>query len=301
MASIEYSSIILSGGHIKSASFIGCIKCLEEKGMIKHLRQFVGTSAGAVICYLLALGFSSKDIRDFLINVLHDDKLNNFNIEEICNLFENLGIDSGEKLETIFKKALKLKLDINNDDIDFITFAKVTGKDLVICVSNLTKEKEEFFSVDSTPNMSVVTALRASCSLPIIFTPVVINDMMYIDGGAYCNLPLNYIKDVKSRNDVIALNIKQTNYNNTSDFLNYMRFIIYSILEKKCSYENNDDQNVLSLFFDEADDLIFSFSDLKLDVKVETVDKLIKKGYEAMKVYLKKCTTFSEKIDLKSI
>ena len=60
-------------------------------------------------------------------------------------------------------------------------------------------ESHEF---DSGP---IVEAVTASCSIPIIFSPVVINGVHYVDGGLFHNFPVSIIRDRCER--VIGVNV----------------------------------------------------------------------------------------------
>ena len=279
----EFTSIVLSGGAFKAASMIGVIKYLEEHKLIKNLLTFVGTSAGATICFLLAMGFSSQEIRNFLLNIIHDDSLNDFDISEICSLLETYGIDPGDKLKCIFQRALFIKT--AKSDMTFMEFAKVFGKNLVVCVSNLSKEDYEYFSLDTKPHMSVIDALKISCSVPLVFSPVILDNYFYVDGGLYNNFPISYF-DKQIFKDVIGVNIKTNNYQKTDNFLNYFRFLIYSVIERVNSNSNssicNDlKKNIITLQFNDDEDLNV-IKDFKLDVSEDIVDKYIKIGYEAI-------------------
>ena len=286
-----FSSIVLSGGVFKAASIIGVIKYLEEQQLIKNLKTFVGTSAGAVICFLLSLGYSSIEIRNLLLDIISDKTLNQLNIDDICNVFQTYGVDSGYKLEIIFRKALHIKT--FRQDITFMDFAKLTGKDLVICVSNLTKEQSEFWCIDTHPTTSVIQALRISCSIPVVFSPVTVNDMIYVDGGVYNNFPLSYF-DNKQFKDLIGINIKATNYQDTGDFLSYMRFLIYSVIEKSYVQPTNDlKNNVINIYFDDREESTTSYTDFQINISESTIDKYISVGYETI-ACLAKSTSFTE-------
>ncbi|WP_286083454.1 patatin-like phospholipase family protein, partial [Parabacteroides goldsteinii] len=51
----------------------------------------------------------------------------------------------------------------------------------------------------------IVEAVTASCSIPIIFSPVVINGVHYVDGGLFHNFPVSIIRDRCER--VIGVNV----------------------------------------------------------------------------------------------
>ena len=278
----DFSSIVLSGGVFKAVSIIGVIKYLEDNHLIKNLKTLVGTSAGSVICFLLSIGFDSNEIKTFLMEILADESINQFDINNICNVFDSYSIDSSDKLERIFKKAIYKKL--YKEDITFMEHAKIFGKHLIICVSNLTKEQVEYWSVDTHPLESVVLALTISCSIPLIFPPITYKDMLYVDGAIFQNFPISYFDDKPCR-DVIGVNIKSKNYQKHDTFFNYLRFVIYSVIEKASSPPMSDlKKNIVTINFDD-DNHEFStdcLTHFKYIVPEKHIDKYISIGYDAI-------------------
>jgi predicted patatin/cPLA2 family phospholipase len=55
--------------------------------------------------------------------------------------------------------------------------------------------------------MSVITAVRISCSIPVFFTPVLYNNCYYVDGGIKNNFPINYC----NKKTTLGLYIKNNN------------------------------------------------------------------------------------------
>jgi predicted acylesterase/phospholipase RssA len=275
-----FTSIVLSGGEFKSITMIGVIQYLEEHNMIGSIRTLVGSSAGSIICFLLALGYTSEEMKTFFYDVTNDENINDFDITGVCNIMDTYGVNSGENLILIFEKALFKKTYRN--DISFLEFTKMTGKNLVVCVSNLSKECSEFWSVDTQPALSVFQALKASCSIPLIFQPVRLNDMLYIDGGVYNNFPISYFKDTHLR-DIIGVNIYTKNYQNTDTFMNYIRFILYSTLNSHVkniikSHHNDVKNNIITIEL--LDDHLFSLEHMRFDISRDIIEKYVKVGYE---------------------
>ena len=60
---MAYRNLVISGGASKVLSVIGVVRRLEEAGHMSHVRRCSGTSAGAVMCLMITLGFSSADMR----------------------------------------------------------------------------------------------------------------------------------------------------------------------------------------------------------------------------------------------
>ena len=61
-----------------------------------------------------------------------------------------------------------------------------------IFTTNFTLSQSEIFSHENTPDVSVLTAVRMSISVPFLFTPVEYNGNIYVDGGITYNFGLNY-------------------------------------------------------------------------------------------------------------
>ena len=181
--------LCFSAGGVKGIAFIGVLEKLIEykKIELNKIEMYVGTSAGSIISFLLNLDFTIDEIKEFIIT-FNFSKLN----EEVdcVNLLEKFGINNGERIKLLFIKFLELKFNVK--DITFNELFNKTQKKLLIIGTNLTKSQEELFSVDTTPDMSVIMAIRISISIPIIFTPVVYNNSVYVDGALVNNFPINY-------------------------------------------------------------------------------------------------------------
>lgn len=285
----EFSTIVFSGGAFKAISLAGVTQFLEEHNLIKNIKNLVGTSAGAVFCYMLCLNYSYNDMKQILYKMMNQDEYLKFDfeIEDLINMYDNFGLDSGDRLELFFQNILYQKL--YRRDITFLEFAKITGKNLVICVTNLTKACSEYWSVDTKPNYSIITALRTTCCVPIFFTPIKIDDMLYIDGGIYNNCPISYLNKHNIMKDVLAININSDNYSKMDNFFHYIRFIISTVIDKLNYKEiengKNNAENIITLDLYNEENV--TFDDMKIVLTKELIDRYITIGYEAIKEQLK--------------
>jgi predicted acylesterase/phospholipase RssA len=283
----HFTSLVIAGGATKVLAAIGIYKFLEEHKMMDQIKNFVGTSAGAVLSTFICLGYTHQEIVDFFdANLCNDQCVNSMNFDDMFNILNTYGLSSGDNMIVFFKRMIANKLGEDNVDISFIEFAKHTGKNLVICVANLTEEKREFWSVDTQPNMSIVTALRASCAIPLMFTPVVINDTYYLDGGLYDNFPIDYFQGNKLR-DILGVNIKATGYQKTGNMLEYIKFILLSVMDKLSSQMLDDckDNNMICLEFE--DDNWFSLMDMRIILPKEKILQYMDIGYKSISDKLK--------------
>jgi len=274
-----FNSLVISGGALKVISVIGCIKYLQEKLMTDNIKNFIGTSAGSIMCLFMVLDYTYAEIIDCLVHNLSDPEINTFDPSECFDILTNYGISSGKNIELLIQRIIYKKLKVN--DITFIDLTKSTGKNLVVCVANLSKERSEFFNVDTMPNLSIVTAIRVSCCIPIIYSPITINEDVYMDGGLYNNFPIDYLKDNKLK-DILGLNIIYKNYKNIDNFFSYISFVVNSLVDKVNSKVLNDiEKNIVIMDFIEDD--WFSLTELKLKFPKDNWVAYINMGYKAIK------------------
>ena len=201
-----FHNIALSGGGIYTVAFIGCVKYLYETNKIEELYNVIGSSGGSVICLMIILNYTWEEMRGFFIRMCDDEDskhLFKYSVKDLLNIFNKYGINDGEIITYTVKKILTFKE--LSEDITFIDLIKKTGKNLVIPVTNLTQKKTEYISVDTYPEMKVVTAIRMSASIPIIFEPVKYYNDIYVDGLIFSNFPIDYFD--RFTVDTLGLNI----------------------------------------------------------------------------------------------
>ena len=65
-----YDTICLSGGGLKGFAFVGALEYLHNKSYIdlNKINNFVGTSVGSILSYLLTLGYTVQEIIDFILD-----------------------------------------------------------------------------------------------------------------------------------------------------------------------------------------------------------------------------------------
>jgi predicted acylesterase/phospholipase RssA len=276
-----FTKLVIAGGAIKSLSAIGSIAYLEEVHLVQNLKHFIGTSAGSIICLFMVLGYKAQEIVKFLNENIERDEIANVNIEDFFGIIDNYGLNLGKNLEYFLSSAIYEKMKVK--DVTFLDLVKHTGKDFIVCVSNLSKEKEEFWCVDTVPNMSVVKAIKASCSLPILFTPTKHNGDLYLDGGLYNNFPIDYFtKSVSDIKDIIGINIVSSSKKTTDTFVDYITKIFQTVINRlPKEYTNELNDNVLTLQFE--DEGWISFKGMRIDISKDILEKYILTGYQEMK------------------
>lgn len=161
--------IALSGGGARGFAHVGALKALEEAGYKPDI--IAGVSAGSITAVLYAAGVPFER----MMTLFADTKLKDF-----CNtsLISREGIFTLTKFKYFIERATGVE---RLEDLKIPTYIGVTDLDRGV--------PAEFHS---GPLGERVTA---SCSIPIVFTPVKIDGTHYVDGGVVRNLPAWIIRD----------------------------------------------------------------------------------------------------------
>lgn len=163
MKQLGKTGLALGGGGAKGFAHIGVIKALEEYSIPIH--SVAGTSMGAIIGVLYSAGFDA----DTIARKLKEEKVWNwFNIDLLKGGLVNL---NGVK-EALYEH-------LGHED-----FSKLK-KPFCVTASNLNTGKVKVVS----EGQQLFEWVIASSSVPVAFTPTVIDGYTYVDGGLFMNLP----------------------------------------------------------------------------------------------------------------
>ncbi|KAL3832370.1 hypothetical protein ACJMK2_024020, partial [Sinanodonta woodiana] len=190
-----FENLVFEGGGNKGLAFCGAVKVLEELDLMKHIKRYAGASAGAMTAALLAVGYSSDEIREFLSQDLSQVFIDHSYgyLSLLPNLLSGFGWNPGTRIFQWFGENLAKKT--GNPDITFYELYKNTGKELCIVVTNLNMMDAEYCHPKTSPDLPIRTAVRMSMSIPGLFQAVNFKSFgqnnWYIDGGVLNNYPIN--------------------------------------------------------------------------------------------------------------
>ena len=273
---MEYDTICMSGGGIKGFAFIGALDYLNKKKIINidNIKNWVGTSIGSILAYAVVCGFSITEMENFIIEF--DFTKTNPDIS-IDNIFISHGISDGKRAEFILRSFIQHKFNV--DDITFLELYKLTQKNLLIIGTNFTYAREEVFSHNTTPDMSVVTAVRISMSIPVFFTPVLYNNCYYVDGSITNNFPIKHC----DKYTTIGLYIRNNNDTCNNEITSIVSIIIgcMNIISDTINHKDiNMCDNIVQI-----DNYKHEF--INFDFTIETKMKLLKLGHTYAKKFIK--------------
>tara|TARA_A100001015_G_scaffold286639_1_gene355568 strand:+ start:1719 stop:2603 length:885 start_codon:yes stop_codon:yes gene_type:complete len=277
-------NLVLSGGGPNGLSQFGAIKNLSQDTIdINDIENIYATSIGTVLSILLAIKIDMVDIEEYLIkknwskSFLH-------NTNEILYLDNEKGLISHNFIKEILECFYNSKdIDIN---INFKDLYEISKKNLHFYSIKLNDYTLTEFSYKTTPDMPVILACIASCSLPPIFGPVLYNNEYYIDGGFLNNYPINScLNSTKCKHEeILGIRVRGKQafeYNNIEkdNFANYLCKITGDLIGK-----NMTDDFQIDISNNLVIDTEFETTNIKLwdsfANDIEFRKKLITNGYK---------------------
>jgi len=207
--------LVLSGGGARGFAHVGVLKILEEQNI--PIDYIAGTSMGAIIGGFYAMGYSADEIEKMILTQDWDKILSDYVDRKYIPLYDRdekdryalsfpikgrdivvpEGVSAGQNVMKLLSKYTILYHNIHDFTKLQIPFA---------CVAADVVEGEEFVMREG----SLSIALRASMSIPTIFSPIDYEDKLLVDGGMRNNLPADVVKDMGA-DIIIGIDLQQPN------------------------------------------------------------------------------------------
>jgi NTE family protein len=165
---IYNTGLVLSGGGARGFAHLGVIQALNEAGIFPDVIS--GTSAGALIGVLYADGYTPNEIL-LLLN-------GGSRLDFMRPAMPREGLLQINAIMKILKSSLRAKV------------FKELKIPLFVSATDLNNGKAVYFSEGD-----LFCPVIASASIPVLFQPVKINDISYVDGGVLDNLPVRPIEN----------------------------------------------------------------------------------------------------------
>jgi len=244
--------LTISGGGAIGLQYIGILKYLNEQKFweYENIKSIYSTSVGTIIGVLLCLNYDWETLNKYIIERPWQD-IFNLSAKQIIESYFNKGLYDKKIIEIMFKPLLEAK-DISLS-ISLIEFFDLTNIFLHIYTFELNSFETFEVNYISHPNLSLITAIAMSSSIPGLFSPIFFENMCFIDGGVMANYPLSFsLKDYK-KEEIFGLNYYIINKKNELenqisndssilDFLikfttNAMNYITNNNINEKIPYE----------------------------------------------------------------
>lgn len=199
--------LVLSGGGAKGMTHIGIIRALEENNI--PIDYITGTSMGAIIGSLYAMGYSPDDM-EALLRSPDFKRWYSGKVEPKYEYYFKKNRPTPEffNIRFAFKDSLHIKPQIlptsmvNPIQMNLV-FVELFARATATCNGNFDKLFVPFRCVASDVynkrplvlgKGDLGDAVRASMSFPFVFKPIEIDSVLAYDGGIYNNFPTDVMR-----------------------------------------------------------------------------------------------------------
>ena len=281
--------LVFSGGGPIMIQFLGAIQTLEKQEYLnmKNIKSIYGTSAGAALGVMLALQFDWDTLTNYIIKRPWHDVFP-LNVQNILDCYSKKGLFDQKTIEQCFRPLFNAK-DIPMD-IQLEDFYNITHIELHFFTFEINQYKLEDVSYKNYPSLPVMTAIQMTCALPVLISPVCMEDKCFMDGGAVCNYPfLQSICEAELHHEILGF---KNNYverkiacdedSNLFDYL--LNFLFKAIFQNNQIPDNEHIKNGNELVCD-ASYLSFDILNSALS-NVDVRRELFEKGSQSAFLYL---------------
>ena len=270
--------VVLSGGGAKGMAHIGVLKVLEKAGIPVDI--VTGTSIGSIVGGLYAIGYNAHSLdsmvrtQDWTYVITDKEDLRKQSLldqkKQSTYLFSTGlafgkrdragGLIRGKNLAELFKKLFVGY----SDSLDFTNDLKIP----FACVAtNIMDNSEVVFHSGRLPQ-----AIRASMSIPAVFSPVRLGEMVLVDGGLKNNFPVDVAREMGAE---VVIGITLNGKPKTAEDIQGTMKIIGQIIDVNCvnKYAENKAMSDLWMNVDPHGYSTASFTS-------EAIDSLVRYGEE---------------------
>jgi NTE family protein len=241
--------IVISGGGPTGLTYYGVLKESNNMGLWKYedIKTMYGTSVGSMLAVILCLQYDWETIDDYLIKRPWNNVFK-FNMHYILDSYSKRGIFNIKIIEEIFSPLFKGK-DISID-VTMKEFYELTNKELHLFSTEINNYELIDFSYKTHPDWKLIEVIYCSSCLPIMFSPYLIDDECYCDGGMLCNYSLEKcIENGANPDEIIGISNFEKKTNNkitdNSTLFDYFMLLLKNLSKNKNAYTSIPNEYII--------------------------------------------------------
>ena len=279
MAQAQKVGLVLSGGGAKGLTHIGIIRALEENNI--PIDYITGTSMGAIVGSLYAMGYSpddmeallkSEDFKRWYSGEVEEKYMYYFKKDLPTPDFLNIRLSFRDSLNTkpqFLPTSVVDPIQMNLVFIDLYARATAScGGDFdklfvpFRCIASDVYNKKQLVMRKG----DLGDAVRASMSFPFMFKPIEIDNVLAYDGGIYNNFPTDVMRN-DFHPDIIIGSVVAANPTKPKE--NDLMSQIENMVMQKTDYSVPESDGIL---------MTFKYDDVNL-MDFQRIDELHDIGY----------------------
>lgn len=219
--------LVVGPGGVKGLKVLGFLTPLEDAKLLRAVDTYCGVSIGAIICLLLAAGYSIREIVGEAVTLDIFKDISGFNWREAMS---HRGVLSNEPVQHRLCNLLVLKF---GHVPTLHELYEVTHNSFIAVTYNVTNSICAMMGPQTHPDVSCVDAVLCSMNIPFVFYQLIYQDKTYIDGAFGNPYPVDYFDNGST--DILGIYIKDpdTAYENPELPVQvYFSKIIHALMER---------------------------------------------------------------------
>lgn len=178
--------LAIEGGAAWGFAYVGALRVLWEE--LRGVHRYAGTSAGSILCLLLALGYELEEIESQVFEFDWGEFLQGGFFENLGRTLTDWGWYDREYAWQWLRERVEQKL--GNPDATFADLYVEHHKELNVVVCNLSTGYAEVWNAHTRPDVPLAMAVVISMNIPGVFGKVLFDGQSWCDGGLQWNYPL---------------------------------------------------------------------------------------------------------------
>ena len=185
-------TLVISGGGVKGLAALGAVAHLHRAGALGAVKNVVATSSGSIVGALFVMDKMQTGLRQIIGHRYTPDI-------DIQRLQAGFGLDSGQTIADLLDRL------IDPPDLTLGQLRAATGKNLCVVVTNVSRRRTEVLTAETHAHVTVAEAIRASCSVPLVFAARKIDGQLMCDGGVCSNFPMRQARAMFPRSCTVGI------------------------------------------------------------------------------------------------
>jgi len=281
--------LVVSGGGTYGLAAYGALRELHQKGKweIQNIKSCHGTSIGTGVLFIALLGYDWETIDTFLIDRPWKHVFK-FDWSHFLDFYDNCGVFSIDHFKDSWSPLL---LGANfTVDVTLKEFYEKTQVDFYIYAVEIDTFELTCFSHKTHPHVKLIDACYASCSIPVIFKPIAIDEKYYIDGGILLNYPVYQClqQEGTHKNEILGIRKKIMSHqkikmNQHTNLVEYLTLLMRNTMKNMKHFDKNIDlKNEICIEMEQMDfDALMYFIDCP-----ENRKNIIQQGVDLAKKHI---------------
>jgi len=209
--------------------FLGALSALKDIEKINDIEAISGSSAGSILglVYILARG-NTKVVLDHSLQV----PVGTIMKPNIRTFLKSFGLVQTSKLKKTFQGTVHHFL--GRQDVTFKELYDHYPVKLYVSACCINLSVTHYFSVDTSPDMSVIDAICMSIAVPLLIETMEYGPWRYIDGGTLEEIPCTPF--IGQDEVAVICSGELTAVTEIKDIKTYIQNFLFSVMKLRHSY-----------------------------------------------------------------